>query len=206
MLKRVEGKIRFLKKHKRYLRRIRPWIGKWDTNTKEMNMVKKHIRTYLSHFQDNKCAYCGLPLDETSGSEIEHIAPKGGKQMPTHPQFTFTPYNLALSCHYCNSPAKKGRKNTITKKDINYRLCEFSIVHPYFDDPKDHFEWVAKGNEILISNKTTKGDRSIEIFHLDDTAHNEARARLLYYEYNKIHDKQMEDTLKMALEYKRSSL
>ncbi|MED2708447.1 hypothetical protein [Bacillus toyonensis] len=203
MLKKIEGKIRFAKKHKKYLRKLRPWNGKWGIVNKEINMLKKHIRTQLANFQDNKCAYCGLTLNETSGSEIEHIVPKGGDKQPIHPQFTFTPYNLSLSCHLCNGPVKKGKKDTIITLDINYRLCEFSIVHPYFDDPKDHFDWIPKGKKILISDRTPKGKKSIEIFKLDDTAHNEARAKLANYEDPETTDEEMELKLKRILDAKR---
>jgi uncharacterized protein (TIGR02646 family) len=198
LLRQISGRIRYTKRHKKYLRRLKPWNGnKWDSKDKEMPFLKKHIRLLLKHFQENRCAYCGLPLEETSNSEIEHIAPKG-----TRPQFTFTPYNLVLACHLCNGPIKKGRKETISKLDKNYRLCEFTIVHPYFDCPDDHFEWIANGRKILISHKSPKGKKSIEIFKLDDNAHNEARARLLLYQSIQVTDAEMELMLKRTLEYR----
>ncbi|OXB96851.1 MULTISPECIES: HNH endonuclease [Bacillus] len=201
MLEQIKGRVRFVKKQKKYLRKLRPWIGKnWELKDSEIVQMKKYIRILLERLQDNKCAYCGLPFKETSNSEIEHIAPK-----VSNPQFTFTPLNLALACHLCNGPIKKGRKQTITILHRNYRLCSFLIVHPYLDNPNAHFKWIPNGHKILISSRSAKGEESIKMFKLDNSAHSEARARLVYYEYNKIEDKQMEMILKKALEYKGTS-
>jgi uncharacterized protein (TIGR02646 family) len=200
MINQIKGRVRYVKRHKKYLRKLRPWVGgNWELKDDNLVLIKRYIRIFLTKLQDNKCAYCGLPFEETSNSEIEHIAPKG-----YNPQFTFTPFNLALACHLCNGFFKKGRKQTITSLNTNYQKCVFLIVHPYFDDPEDHFDWIPNGHKIIISNKTPKGDESIKMFKLDNSAHNEARGRLAYYEYNKIHDKHMEATLKKALEYKRT--
>ncbi|MCS0674488.1 HNH endonuclease [Cytobacillus firmus] len=198
MLQRINDRIRYRKEQKRYLKKLKPWNGDhWKRKDDELKSIKKHIKTLLINFQNNRCAYCGLPLSETSNIEIEHIAPKGKR-----PQFTFTPYNLALACRFCNGFEKKGTKETITTLKNNYKLCDFNIVHPYFDNPRDHFNWVPKGRHILISHKTTKGKKSIEIFKLDSTPHNEARARLALYEDIEIGDKEMEDRLTSILTYK----
>lgn len=204
MLVKLNDKIRYPRASKKYLRKLKPFTGgEWDKKEEEMKSLKRHIRTVLEKFQKNKCAYCGLPLNETSGSEIEHIAPKGGVVYPKYTEFTFTPLNLVLSCHLCNSPAKKGRKDTILTLNTNYKMCNFSIVHPYFDDPVNHLEWVPNGSDVLISFKTPKGEKSIEIFKLNDSAHNEARAKLLLYEYYKT-SPDIEELLTKALEYKGS--
>ncbi|WP_209366715.1 retron system putative HNH endonuclease [Priestia megaterium] len=204
MLEKLNEKIRYTRQHKKYLRKLRPFIGgEWEKKDGEMKSLKRHIRSVLKRFQQNKCAYCGLPLDETSGSEIEHIAPKGGAVYPKYKEFTFTPFNLVLSCHLCNNPVKKGKKDTIVNLNSNYKVCEFNIVHPYFDDPNHHFDWVPNGKEVLISYKSTKGEKSIEIFKLDDNAHNEARARILLYDYFKT-EPDIEELLKKALDYRGS--
>lgn len=204
MLKQIDKRIVYTKSLKKYLRRLKPWSGEgnWKINTNEMKRLKKLIRVYLKKIQDSKCAYCGLKLEETSPSEIEHIAPKGGNSQLLYPQFTFTPYNLILACHYCNSRAKKGTKDTIITLDINYRKCEFNIVHPYFDNPNDHFEWIPNGKKILISSSTSKGIKSIEMFKLDCSAHNEARAKQVRYEESNETDDEFEDYLKAVLTYR----
>jgi uncharacterized protein (TIGR02646 family) len=198
LLEQIKGRVRYSNRNKKYLKKLKPWDGGlWTKRDKDMINVKDKIKYILNYYQGNKCAYCGLSLGETSDGEIEHIAPKG-----RHPQFTFTPLNLALSCHLCNGPTKKFTKETISKLDINYRLCEYTIVHPYFDDPQEHFEWVANGRKVLISSRTLKGRKSIEIFHLDSTAHNEARAKKLLYEDEEKKDDEIEDQIKKILEFK----
>jgi uncharacterized protein (TIGR02646 family) len=203
MLKNLENRIRYAKRHKRYLNRLKPYTGgEWDDKElkKTLGPIKASIRTQLDAIQNGECAYCGLSYEETSGSEIEHIAPKGGGKRPRYTQFTFTPYNLVLACHLCNHPQKKGQENTIDALRINYKDCRFNIVHPYFDSPEDHFEWVAKGNKVLISYKTPQGKRSIEIFDLAGEAHNQARAKKALYNSQKLED-DIEQKLQQALNY-----
>jgi len=181
VLNQLDERIRYSKANKRILRKLRPFRGGiWDENSKDIKLIKAKIRTTLKCYQDNKCAYCSQPLDVTSGSEIEHIAPKGGPVYPKHTEFTFTPFNLVLSCHLCNSPVKKGRRDTIVSKDINYKNCVFNIVHPYFDNPTDHFE-VSHNSDftgVIFKPLTEKARISNSVFKLNDEAHVTARGRI----------------------------
>lgn len=127
---------------------------------------KKLLFVQLRKTQHDKCAYCGSELYVTSAPQIEHIAPKGGPVRPKYVRFTFLPMNLALACAFCNSPMKKGGQDTIAREEIDYSRCQFSIVHPYFDNPDDHYEWEGP----LIAGKTNKGVKSIEMFQLDGEA------------------------------------
>lgn len=179
MLNQLNKVIRYSNANKKILRKLRPFPGgTWDH--KDAGLLKDRIRALLKYYQNNKCAYCSQPLDVTSGSEIEHIAPKGGPKQPKHTEFTFTPLNLVLSCHLCNSPIKKGRKDTIIVKDINYKKCIFNIVHPYFDNPKNHFE-ITHNNDftgIVFKPLTDKAKISTRIFKLNDEAHITARGMI----------------------------
>lgn len=186
MLPVIDERIRYSASSKKFINRLKPLTGgEWDYKDDEIKVLKKQIRSQLMRIQDSKCAYCGLKLDETSIGEIEHIAPKGGKKRPKYTQFTFTPYNLVLSCHLCNGPTKKGTKDTILVLNVNYRLCQFNIFHPYFDNPSDHFDWIPNGYNVLIQHKTEKGRKSIEIFGLDNSAHIEARAKEVAHRFLK---------------------
>lgn len=179
MLIQINNRIRYSKAEKKTLRKLRPFPGgTWDA--KEAKNLKSKIKLVLRRYQDNKCAYCSQPLDITSGSEIEHIAPKGGAKIPNHTEFTFTPFNLVLSCHLCNSPVKKGRKETVTVKDLNYTKCVFNIVHPYFDNANDHFEIIPNDDftGIIYKPLTEKGEISKRIFNLNDEPHVIARGKL----------------------------
>ena len=205
ILKKLENKLRYTKSQKRYLNKLKPYSGgEWNITSSEMKEIKRSINSQLGRLQGKHCAYCGLDYTVLSGPEIEHIAPKGGADRPHHTQFTFTPYNLVHSCRFCNAPGRKGRKETITVLNQDYSLCEFKIVHPYFDTHEDHFEWIPEGNNILISWKSTKGANSIDMFKLDSTAHSEARAKMVYYDYHKScrGEEYLEQELKAALEYR----
>lgn len=202
ILKKMKNRLRFTKSQKKYLNTLKPYRGgEWDISTPEMKQIKKSINAQLEQWQDGYCAYCGLDYRTTSGPEIEHIAPKGGAKRPHHTKFTFTPYNLAFSCHFCNGPQKKGRKETIEVLNIDYSRCQFKIVHPYFDVPDDHYDWGVSGNHILISYKSIKGKNSIEMFDLDSTAHSEARAMMVYYKYKSCQIS-LENELQEALTYR----
>lgn len=183
MLNRIINDIQLTDEEDTYLAEIlinnRP--DEWERNTVMMNNIKKSINTQLNLFQNEKCCYCGLKLWETSRGEIEHIAPKRGRPK-AYPEFTFTKKNLALACEYCNGSSKKGQKDIILKYNANYNRCEFKLVHPYFDDPDLHYEWVNNKTKIQIRHKTGKGQYSISLFKLDQPSMSDARGKQYIYE------------------------
>lgn len=158
------------------------WSSKDNSIKFKVDAFKVSLKAKLIKTQKNKCAYCGLTLEETSRIEIEHIAPKGGASRIKHPEFMFTINNLVLSCNFCNSPSKKGFKETIDVKDADYNKCTFKIVHPYFDDPTQHYSWVENDFAILIQGNSPKGIRSIAMFQLDSSAQSIARAKQVIFE------------------------
>jgi len=151
----------------------------WGRGTNLMNIIKSSIATQLNEIQNQKCCYCGLQLWETGRGEIEHIAPRASR-IKAYPEFTFEKMNLALACEHCNGSSKKGEKNVIFRKHAVYRHCEFKLVHPYFDNPQDHYEWINEITKIVIRHKTWKGLYSIILFKLKDLAI--ARAKQYIYE------------------------
>jgi uncharacterized protein (TIGR02646 family) len=168
-----------------------------------MKEFKKSLKKQLLIFQHEECAFCGLKLGETGKTEIEHIAPKGGEKRPTYVRYMFTTCNLVLACNLCNSPFKKGQKNTIDNFDENnenYRLNNFNIYHPYFDNPDDHFEYNARRDQIIIVAITTKGQKTIDVFDLDGEPHCTARAKSVIYESMR-QEPDIENLLNEALTY-----
>jgi uncharacterized protein (TIGR02646 family) len=139
-----------------------------------MKNLKTHIREELLNIFRDECSYCGHELKITSQAEIEHIAPKG---IARYTKFMFTEQNLGIACSYCNGFSKKGQFDTVASFDEEYSRCDFVIVHPYFDNPDDHYEWIDETVKILIIAKTEKGANSIKIFKLDDPKLAEARAK-----------------------------
>ena len=153
-----------------YLATLVPWSGDdWNKNTNDLKRAKAHIHSELDTLQNNECAYCGLTMRETTQAQIEHIAPKGSEKTLFYPQFTFEAANLVLACSLCNSSSMKGTFRTISKLHADYKKCEFNIVHPYFDEPNDHYFWADPEYKTIIKNKTSKGEQSITIFELDST-------------------------------------
>ena len=177
----------------------------WDKTNQLISTLKKSINSQLNTIQNEKCCYCGLQLWETSRGEIEHIAPKKGRPK-AYPEFTFTKKNLALACEYCNGSSKKGQKNIILRYNANYDNCEFKLVHPYFDEPKLHYEWVNNKTKIQIRHKTWKGKYSIILFGLDQPSMSNARGKQHIYErkVTKIAQKQKYiDLFKRIITFKR---
>jgi uncharacterized protein (TIGR02646 family) len=150
--------------------------AEWKKDNPMMRAIRQSITTQLDNFQNQKCCYCGLELWGTSRGEIEHIAPKASRKK-AYPEFTFEKKNLALSCEYCNGSSKKGEINVVFKPHAIYSNCEFKLVHPYFDNPDDHYEWVNGRTQIQIRHKTWKGKYSIILFKLHTQAQANARGR-----------------------------
>ncbi len=148
--------------------------GGWDSGNSEVKRFKVIAKKQLERNQNYKCAYCELPL---ISSEIDHIAPKGGIKRPKYIEYTFLPVNLVLACHDCNSSSGKGQKDVIKRLGLYYTDSDFSIVHPYLDDPKEFFILPpckdGTPGAIPIVKPTAdkahkeKAKRSIKMFHLD---------------------------------------
>lgn len=146
-------------------------ISNWDSKTKEFIGLKNKLKKHFDFNQSSCCAYCGNKMGVTSRPEIEHIAPKGDS---LYPQFKFEALNLLFACELCNGSSMKGAKDVVSLCAKNYSDCEFYLVHPYFDDPKDHFDWTDE-HEVIITSKSEKGKYSITLFELDGPARTEAR-------------------------------
>jgi uncharacterized protein (TIGR02646 family) len=208
MIKQIKGVISFTDAEKNYIKSLGELNGNmWKCNDEEMEELKSNIRERLCELQGLRCAYCGFKLGVTSNEEIEHIAPKGkiGKRV-LYPKFMFTEKNLVLSCHYCNGFSKKGTFDTIETYCDEYEKCTFKIVHPYFDDPEQHYEFTSGVRCILIKikNNSKKAEKSIKIFKLDSIQHSEERAKEYINEYlnNTMPINEYEKLLERSMLYK----
>lgn len=168
---------------KNRLAKIKPLVGgEWDSNSPDVKIFKEILSRQLLLIQDNKCAFCGLKLGETSRPEIEHVVPKGGDKRPAHPELAFHRINLVMACTYCNGSSKKGQRDVLRVRNRNYRLCEFSIVHPIVDDPSEHYHWVSNNQQVIIAALTRKGAYSIALLKLYSPMHAEARAKQIVWD------------------------
>ena len=143
-----------------------PDHNKWQKNSpKTHKEIKDHIRATLKANQNNICAYCGIDAELRGGPEIEHFAPKS-----KHPEWLYLKENLLLACHACNKFEQKGEAETVILKNINYKKCVFSIIHPYFDDPNDYFDFdigVIKIKKNAPDRK--KAEKTIDLFDLNSS-------------------------------------
>ncbi|WP_146068072.1 HNH endonuclease [Cryobacterium sp. M96] len=119
------------------------------------NEVKSHIKTHYILEQSNRCCYCDhhLPTNNHRMWDIEHIVPR-----LSHPQFMFRPDNLAVSCPDCNR--EKGTfQMLVNARLVRYPVISaaFKLVHPHFDNFKDH---ILRVNYVYVP-KTKKGTETI---------------------------------------------
>ena len=177
--------IRLPRKYIKIINYLKPLQGnEWDCKVSKLRRrkhgigerrkeLKNLIRTHLKKSQGHHCAFCGLDM-HTRGAQIEHIAPKAAHR---YPQFMWESKNLILACPLCNGFAKKSTYDSIDNLDAQYRNCTFKIVHPYFDDPAMHFEYVIhpdSGLAFLIKVRSiagvpsAKGLQSIKLFGLKE--------------------------------------
>ncbi|QNO17849.1 retron system putative HNH endonuclease [Caproicibacterium amylolyticum] len=174
--KKIYNKIKIPKSLKTKLKK-HAVAGGWNSGAAEVKKFKAIAKLQLMENQQNKCAYCELPL---LSSEIDHIAPKGGDKHPKHVEYTFLPVNLVLSCHDCNSTFGKGQTDVIKRLGKHYTDSDFSIVHPYLDDPEEFFiipscKDGTPGAIPFVKPNTDKvhkekARRYIEMFHLNTEA------------------------------------
>lgn len=148
--------------------------GGWDEKTSAVEEFKETIKKELRNNQNNRCAYCDLPLDSRN-PEIDHIAPKGGSIRPKYVEWTFLPLNLVYACHNCNSSECKGQKDVVVENSSsNYEKCIFSIVHPYFDQPSEYFHMSDDGFIYPIPKidadeyHKKKAKKTIDMFKLNE--------------------------------------
>lgn len=160
-------KIKFsYEKHPNNIRPItNPTKKSWTASTNKN--LKNNIKNHYSIIQDNKCAYCRLPVRyDGYGEPIEHIVPKSIKI-----KWMFHPLNLCLACYACNT--KKSDKNTLIISNnhpdnyLNYPITstDFNIIHPHFDIHSSHIE--VENFIFKPKNNSSKGRNTIDFCELN---------------------------------------
>ncbi|WP_144290172.1 HNH endonuclease [Ideonella sp. A 288] len=165
--------IKSLSKYARTTKSKTPWTG----GTKLSKAFKKKFTELLLIEQSKRCAYCGCRLFEKRPHR-DHIAPKEKYQ-----EWMFWPENLVLACFACNTDLK-ATYDPVVKRSKSYRRNEFSIVHPYLDDPVLHVDYLADGLNILIGpvGNSAKGLKTIQLFDLSNPERAKQRAKDLVFD------------------------
>jgi uncharacterized protein (TIGR02646 family) len=140
-----------------------------------------------------KCAYCEGSWEGTAPVDVEHWRPKGGYaaegalKKPGYYWLAADWMNLLPSCIDCNReraqkfqsapphlagkankfplPSEKRRATAVGKE----RLERPRLLHPYFDDPAEHLEFLDEGAiraRKIGSTPSRKGVASIETYGL----------------------------------------
>ena len=137
----------------------------WGDRKDKTKALKNRISTHTIIAQGGRCAYCESMLLRGAHA-IEHIAPKG-----LYGEFAFEPYNLVTACTSCNSTTNKGENDTV-RHPVNrqdYAANKFVIVHPYFDNPEEHFKYLDDDKTVFDEpNCSTEARETIKMLHWNE--------------------------------------
>lgn len=101
-----------------------------------LTSIKSSIKKHYVVAQGHTCCYCRhiIPVDHGLTWGTEHVVPRS-----SHPQFMFTPLNLAVSCHDCNGH-KSSKQTLVDPGCAEYPSAgeSFHVVHPHFDEYDAH--------------------------------------------------------------------
>lgn len=186
-----------LEEYRELIESKRPFDKKqWTDN--DLKQMKKSLKNQLEKIQEKRCAYCGLEYSATAHGDREHIAPKS-----LYPVFLFEPLNIVISCIRCNRQLKNV-KDTICDFKSDYNECQFTIIHPFFDDPINFLESVNNNTGIILQGKNEIGANYIILFDLNSSDRAEARAKDIWYSEKFIADKQLSQLAEEISQYQPS--
>ncbi len=153
----------------------------------------KVVKSLLLDIQNGKCCFCEQKRPHGREGDVEHFRPKTGFRVDTEsslqkPGYYWLAYdfdNLFYACKVCNQEYKKNyfplsdeTKRAFSHND-DWKNEDSLILHPEFDNPSDHIEFVA---EIAKpKDGSAKGEITIEFAGLNDPKLVEQR-----FEYLKI--------------------
>lgn len=143
----------------------------WEDDNYEY--YRKDILSYVYKLNKGCCYYCKSPITYGSSlAHIEHIIDKSG-----HPEFSYKPENLTLSCAMCNS--NKGTNEVLVQNKAEIKKFDyddypndsndFLIVHAYLDNYYNHIKF-EDGIIAQSVNNSSKGDATIQMCKLYRTA------------------------------------
>ena len=144
----------------------------WAVENDDIKSVKKKIRDFHLERHENTCCYCRRDLEDGGYFMIdrEHVLPKG-KYKP----YSFTIWNLSISCKRCNMELKgEDDEFVVNKTSIpTFQTSgNYLIVHPNFDEWETHLtrEMQQLNKAVLVKftvrDSSQKGRYTYEFFRL----------------------------------------
>jgi uncharacterized protein (TIGR02646 family) len=147
------------------------------------------VRIVLEKLCEQKCAYCESKIGINADWDVEHYRPKGRvSENAAHPGYYWLAYawnNLLPCCTFCNQRRFDRASLTQAGGPAAGKLDQFPLeneqdrcmnhngdlsqerpwlLNPCLDAPEDHLSFAPDGSAI---NKTERGQKTIEICHLD---------------------------------------
>lgn len=152
----------------------------------------KTVKNLLLEIQHGKCCFCEQKRPHGREGDVEHFRPKTGFQINSKsplvkPGYYWLAYNfdnLFYACKVCNQEYKKNLFPLLNEKTRAYchkddwKFEESLILHPEYDDPAEHIEFVSEFAK--PKNNSLRGKATIELVGLNDTKLVEQRSRYLY--------------------------
>lgn len=151
----------------------------------------KTVKSLLLKIQHGKCCFCEQKRPHGREGDVEHFRPKTGYQIDSEselikPGYYWLAYdfsNLFYACKVCNQEYKKNyfplvdeKKRAVSHKK-KWQKENNLILHPEFDEPSDHIEFVE---EIAKPKEgSAKGKATIEFVGLNDPKLAEERLKYL---------------------------
>lgn len=81
----------------------------------------------------------------------------------------YEPKNLITSCAVCNMYIKNAGNTIALPAKRRYEQNQFTIVHPYFNDPDIHIKYTNEDRVVIDrSNSTNLGKATIDFLGLND--------------------------------------
>lgn len=125
----------------------------WEGNRKATKHALLAVRKTLEAMASgrSRCMYC----EDSLGTDIEHFYPKA-----RYPRKAFSWPNHLLACSHCNSNLKRNQFPFYRRRP--------ALIDPSVDDPAQHLAFLPSTGEFHAIDH--KGDKSIEVFGLNDAA------------------------------------
>lgn len=126
------------------------------------------IRDFRHHLTlESTCPYCDYHEMEFDSASIDHFIPKS-----KYPLVSIYPKNLIVSCNTCNERIKQGK-------------LYLPIMHPYFDNLDDYFNFSYKNESIKIEfrDDISKKDKEkvenfLKLFNIEERYNKKCKRKL----------------------------